>query len=192
MRALRTGLTAAVPLAGALLLGACGGHSSGPGVATVNGTGAANHASASPTPSMDREAQLLAYTQCMRQHGVNMADPDTSNGGLSISVPGGAKPGDPRFDEAQNACKQYLPNGGAPPSLSPQQVEQMRQYAQCMRDHGVQMDDPDPNSGAIRIGGGAGAGASPGDKAQVLNDPAFQAAQQACQDKLPNKVGGGK
>ncbi len=187
MRALRIGLTAAVPLAGALLLVACGGHSAGPKVASAGGTASA-HGSASPTPSMDRQAQLLAYAQCMRQHGVNMPDPQTGDdGGLSVAIPDGMGKGDPALVAAQNACKQYLPNGGAPPSMSPEQTEQMRQYAQCMRDHGIQMADPDPNSGGISVGGAAGA--SPGDKVQTLNDPAFKAAHNACKDKLPNKMG---
>jgi hypothetical protein len=189
MRALRIGLTAVLPLAGALLLVACGGHSSGPNVASAGGTGATHHSSASPTPSMDRQAQLLAYAQCMRQHGIDMPDPDLNSGGIQLSLPQGVGKDDPTLVAAQNACKQYLPNGGAPPSMSPEQIEQMRQYAQCMRDHGIQMADPDPNTGGITIRGGSGA--SPGDKTQTLNDPAFKAAQEACQDKLPNKLNGG-
>jgi hypothetical protein len=81
------------------------------------------------------------------------------------------------------ACEQYLPNGGAPPSLSPQAIDQLRKYAQCMREHGTQMSDPDPNTGGIRVGGGSG------DKTQVLNDPNFKQAQQACQSSAPKGNG---
>jgi hypothetical protein len=88
------------------------------------------------------------------------------------------------MDAAMNACKDKLPNGGTPPSMNPQQQEQLREFAQCMRDHGVNMPDPDPNSGALRI---TQSGAAP---AFGPDDPTFKAAQQACQDKLPGANGG--
>jgi hypothetical protein len=54
--------------------------------------------------------------------------------------------------------------------------EQLRQFAQCMRDNGVDVPDPQPGGGAF---GGLAAGLN-------QNDPKFQAAFTACQAKLPN------
>src|SRR5262245_10886222 len=58
-------------------------------------------------------------------------------------------------------------SGGAASGLS--QQEKALKFAQCMREHGVPMNDPDPNGGmGLQLGG-------PG------VDPAkIQAAQQAC------------
>jgi hypothetical protein len=77
------------------------------------------------------------------------------------------------------ACRKYLPAGGKPPSPDPQMLEQMRQFTQCMRDHGIDVPDPDPGGGGVAISKGPG-GINP-------DDPKFTAAEQACQDKLPGK-----
>lgn len=54
-------------------------------------------------------------------------------------------------------------------------VDGMREWVRCLRRHGVQASDPD-SKGSVEF---------PGDKAALKKDPAFQAAQQACKDKLP-------
>jgi hypothetical protein len=74
--------------------------------------------------------------------------------------------------------------GGDRPAASPtptapsgDREEQIRQFAGCMREHGVDMPDPEPGPG-----GGLGAVAGSG----VFNDPDFQTAFAACRSKLPN------
>jgi hypothetical protein len=52
-----------------------------------------------------------------------------------------------------------------------------------MRDHGVDMPDPDPNGGGLRINSSGGPAMGP-------DDPTFKAAQEACKDKLPGALGG--
>jgi hypothetical protein len=176
-------LAAVVPLL-ALTLAGCGGHGRKPGVATVGGTGKANP---SPTASVDPQTALLNFARCMREHGVDMPDPD-SDGKVTIMASGGSTSGNKtQVDAAQAACRQYMPNGGAPPSMSPEELDQLRKFAQCMREHGVQMADPDANNGGLSIAGGTGrTEGSPGlDKRQSLDDPNFKAAQEACKDKLP-------
>ncbi|TDC19504.1 hypothetical protein E1265_23850 [Streptomyces sp. 8K308] len=49
----------------------------------------------------------------------------------------------------------------------------------CMRENGVELEDPDPNQMAIRLPEGS------------QNDPEVRAAMQACQDVLPNGGPGG-
>jgi hypothetical protein len=181
-------VTAAVALGTAMLAlagaAACGRSGANSGVATAGGK---TSASAHPSASVDREEQARAFAQCMRDHGVDMPDPDTNGGPggpINIKVSGGPSS---NMDAAMEACKDKLPNGGNPPSMDPQQQEQLRAFAQCMRDHGVDMPDPDPNAGGLKItksGGPNSGGVNP-------DDPTFQAAQQACQDKLPGALRGG-
>jgi hypothetical protein len=47
---------------------------------------------------------------------------------------------------AEEACRDLLPNGGQPPPLDAKQLDEMRTQAKCMREHGVDVPDPDPNN----------------------------------------------
>jgi hypothetical protein len=154
-----------------LSIAGCGGHSGNNGIASAGGGASRGSATPRPTTSVDTQQQMLDFARCMRAHGVNMDDPQTGGGGIRIQAPKGGMD-QSKMEAATKACQQYLPNGGQLPSLSPQQVETMRKYAQCMRDHGVNMPDPDTN-GAVRI-----TGVNP-------NDPAFKAAQEACRAYQP-------
>jgi hypothetical protein len=65
--------------------------------------------------------QALKFSRCMRQHGIDMPDPQvSSNGGIGIRVrkggPGkaGLSPDSPAFNDAQEACKSYMPEGPKP------------------------------------------------------------------------------
>jgi hypothetical protein len=162
---------------------ACGRAASGSDIATAGGK---STASAHPTASVDPQEQARQFAQCMRDHGVDVPDPDTAGGSAGGPVRITASGPPEGMDAAMEACKDKLPNGGTPPSLDPQQQEQLRAFAQCMRDHGVDMPDPDPNSGALRITRGGG----PNSSGMGPDNPTFQAAQQACQDKLPGNNGG--
>jgi hypothetical protein len=65
-----------------------------------------------PKRSPQEQQQLLAFARCMRQHGINMADPKP-DGGIEIrGGPGGVNPDSPTFKAAQQACQQYQPKGG--------------------------------------------------------------------------------
>ena len=133
-----------------------------------------------------KQADALKYAQCMRSHGVDIPDPQTtgSGGGFAIRIQGGPgsgiNPDSTTFQNAQKACQSLLPNGG---QLTPQQQAQAQQnaldFARCMRAHGVDIPDPQPgsNGAGIRIGGPGSAKINP-------DDPNFQSAQQACGSKL--------
>jgi len=178
------------------VLGAAGGCAkadANDSIATANGTRA--KPSPSTSASGDRIEQLRAFAQCMRDHGVDVPDPEQGRifvprGGAGGGGGGGAQglnPNDPAFQTAMTACRDKLPNGGEPPKLNAEQIEQFRQFAQCMRDHGVNV--PDPNAdGTLQFGPGRGLG-------QIdRNDPAVQAAFTACRDKLSDfrvGIGGG-
>lgn len=76
------------------------------------------------TPSPQQEArarsQALAFSACMRSHGVpKFPDPQFSTGRTSLRItPGsGIDPSSPAFQAAQRACQKDMPGGGpgAPP-----------------------------------------------------------------------------
>jgi hypothetical protein len=130
---------AALMMAGILAAGvavaACGGDPSTPGGATGSPATAAS-------PSADGSTGLLAYSSCMRSHGVpNFPDPASGGGipketgpqlGVSLS----------QLQAAQSACQHLIPPGE---SLSGQPIQtitaQQQQYylkgAACMRSHGI-------------------------------------------------------
>ena len=68
-----------------------------------------------PTPAQiaQRQQQMLAFSACMRAHGLKDF-PDPSNGGLQIHVSPGSDldPNNPTFRRAQQACKGNLPFKG--------------------------------------------------------------------------------
>lgn len=96
---------------------------------------------------------MLAFSQCIRRHGVpNWPDPNGS-GGLPPSSKHIAG-SNPRFRAAQRACLHLLPNGGNGPNAAQwQQIRSgMVQFAGCMRGHGVR-SWPDPTNDPRHPGG---------------------------------------
>jgi hypothetical protein len=166
------------------LVAGCGRGSHGPGVATAGGGGKGGGAKPKPSASVDAEEQRRLFTQCMRDHGVDVPDPDPNGPGVRILASGG--PGSDtanktanKMETAMKECQKYLPAGVAH-KPNTQELEQMRQFAKCMRDHGVDMPDPDPNGGGFGVKKGTGQGEISPD------DATFKAANEACKDKLPN------
>jgi type II secretory pathway pseudopilin PulG len=96
------------------------------------------------------QAKALAYSRCMRAHGVsNYPDPTFSGNGVSTHLPQGVA-NSPNYNTAQQACKKYQ----GPGTLSPQQVAQAKQdgnkMAQCMHAHGFPTF-PEPNSQGVIV-----------------------------------------
>lgn len=160
-----------VPLL-ALALTACDGDG-GAGIATAGGAGAATTTSAAP---VDPEEAGRKFAQCMRDNGIDMPDPEPGMG-PRFQLRNGDQA---KMRAAMEKCRDLLPNGGermrAP---SAEEVEQMREYAKCMRANGLP-DFPDPDSeGRLRL--------TPGDVAVGPDDPKFRAAEKACEDKSPRR-----
>ena len=175
MRSLRWLALVALAVLG---LSGCGGES-GPKVASANGGAGGAQPSASATPVEQGEA-LRKFAQCMRDKGIDLPDPEVQPGGGVLMRRGegsAINPGDPKFQAAMEQCRSLLPNGGVPPTLSPEELEQQRKFAQCMREHGVDMPDPDPATGRVRIM------MSPG--AIDPDSQTFRDAMAACQHLRP-------
>jgi hypothetical protein len=105
--------------------------------------------------------QALAFSQCMRSHGVpKFPDPSSTNetpSGLPKVAPQELGVSGPQFQAAENACRHLLPNDGqSTPSASQQTLSHLLDFARCMRSHGV-ASWPDP----IPVSAQAPAGAPP-------------------------------
>ncbi|WP_113702110.1 hypothetical protein, partial [Nonomuraea lactucae] len=136
---------------------------------TASATGSATGSA----PADRREAQLK-FAQCMREHGVDMKDPEP-DGAIRIQ---GRKGEAQKVEQAQQACKHFMEAAVGDRKGKPDQEMQDRalKFAQCMREHGVDMKDPGPD-GRIEIG------VKPGTPEEKVN-----AAHEACKEFGP---GGG-
>lgn len=131
---------------------------------------------------VDQEQALLDFTQCMRDEGIDIADPEVdADGNLRPSRP---EPGTLEREDiqaAREACSEFLEGVtlGFRDQDRTEIEDTLLEFAACMRDNGYDMPDPDlsfePGSG----GGGQGGGPF-GQLDQ--DDPAFQAASEVCQD----------
>jgi hypothetical protein len=148
----------------AAVVAGCGG-SNAPGTTSFSAGRAMTHA--------------LAYTRCMRSHGVgDFPDPTTPAGG-GVAFQMNAGPGsdlnadDPTFKAANQGCRALLPGGQQPATPPSPKIASEVRWARCMRSHGVP-SFPDPNSqGAF-------------DSAKLDNiSPGFQTATRACKSRQP-------
>lgn len=160
-------------LALAVAAGGCGGAVADDGVPSANGGAASPTASGSPAANDPDRARK--FSQCMRDNGLpDFPDPGP-DGRLDFSQIDRKQFGTEAWRKAMDACRSLAPNGGERRELDPAQQEQLRQWAQCMRDNGVDVPDPDPNGdGFLGLG----------QNGQLLDDPAFDKAMEACQDKF--------
>jgi hypothetical protein len=160
---------AAAPLALALALAACGAPATDDGVASAS-SGTAKPTASASAPVDRREAQLK-FAQCMREHGVSMQDPDP-NGRVEIKA---GKGEEAKVNTAQQACAHFLQAAIGDSARKPDQktLDQGLKFAQCMREHGIDMKDPGPDGRIdIRI--------QEGTSEQKVND-----AQEACKEFQP-------
>jgi len=174
-------LIAALIVAAAVVAGittACSSSSSSP--PSHAGGQAPGQASSSGGP--------LAFSACMRSHGVPDFPDPTSNGGISIPLqPGGSlDPNSPAYQAALHSCQSLLPPGKtAGGSVSPSVRAQFLRYAACIRAHG-EPNYPDPtfSGGAVNFGNLSGID---------TNSPQYQSALRACASLNPmNGHGGSK
>lgn len=152
-RVATAGVVATLLVAVVFLAAACSHSSSGPGVANVGSTsdpgGSPSVAEGSSSPS------AVAYSACIRAHGVsNFPDP-SSNGQVPKSDPQRLGVSSSELRAAQQACQHLYPTssleqcsetGVCSPADRQELLNRMRAFAQCMRSRGVP-DFPDPSTG---------------------------------------------
>ncbi|WP_231334759.1 hypothetical protein [Actinomadura graeca] len=163
---MRLRILAALPLVAGLALTGCGSDDGDGGkVASVKGAGKSGPAAAK---SLSPDEMGVKFAQCMRQNGIPMEDPKPG-GGVQLRLDGRTKK--ETVDKAMQACRQYDPQANGAGKDDPKRQERGREFAECMRENGVEkFADPKPGQQGIMIDG------------NVAEDPEFKAAQEKCQE----------
>jgi hypothetical protein len=150
----RHGLRVAAIIATAVLVLLAAACTSGPSTGS-GGSAKADGSTSSPS--------AVAFSACMRSHGVpNYPDPDSS-GQLPKTDAGQLGVSTSQYQAAQQTCRYLLPTGGSlqqredqcieyggpcPQALLQQMLTADREFAQCMRSHGwPNFPDPTPQPG---------------------------------------------
>jgi len=123
-----------------------------------------------------REDAMLAFSQCMRENGVDMPDPQ-SDGSMMMTKESGIDPTSSEFKAAEEACGQILEDArpeGAERMTEP--PEELLEYAECMRGEGIDFPDPDFSDPRVTMGPRSGAS---------VDEDAMKRADEACHDILP-------
>ncbi|RIQ37350.1 hypothetical protein [Jiangella rhizosphaerae] len=157
-------------------LTACGSDGGDDDVAAA-GTGGGDSTSDSGGGggTTDQEQAELDFYECMRENGVDLPDPDPGQPGVQLQLPPGS-------EAAMEECRTLLPNGGQMQETSPEDLESLRAFTECLRENGIDMPDPAAD-GRLSMPEGV--------------DPQsaeFQAAMTECQpmlDGAPIRIGPG-
>jgi hypothetical protein len=143
----------------AVVAASCGG-SPGSQVAELGSTASKSSSSSNSAAALAHGNGWLAFSRCMRAHGVPKF-PDPASGGelpkISLQQLGVSSP---QFQAAQTACQGLRPTvgslqhqtdclmlGNCPQALVQQMLTAERKYARCMRSHAVP-SWPDPTINA--------------------------------------------
>jgi hypothetical protein len=176
----------------ALLAAACGGSSPGSHVAQLGSTAtqpassSGSSSAAGSTNSQSPTSQLLAFSHCMRSHGVTTFPDPNSSGVLPKPTIYQLASSNPKFPSATKACGHLLPDGGPgvpPSSVVVQQIHNdMVKFAGCIRSHGV-ATWPDPSLDRGRaIFNPQAAGIDP-------NSPRISTKIHECEHVFPASIG---
>lgn len=180
----------------ALVAAACGSdRGDGTSVASVGkgrgGGATAGDDKGGDTEKKDPEEAALAFARCMREHGVDMPDPEVDDSGRMRFEARAEGPGANKedFEKAHKACQDLLGEAG-PQNLSPDDrkamADAMVAYARCMREHGIDMPDPDPETGGIVL--------RVGEESSAFDpqSPEFKTAERECRkytEAMDRKLG---
>jgi hypothetical protein len=131
-------------------------------------------------PDAKTRKAMLAFAKCMREHGVDAPDPKFSADGVRQEIRGkGSTPEQQRA--AQEACKKYQAQIKGP-ALSAEEKKEFRKQAlanaQCMREHGIDMPDPqfdEEGRVTMRIG----------ENGKRPDEEKLRKAAKACESTMP-------
>lgn len=120
------------------------------------------------------EDAMLEYTECMREHGVDMPDPDPNGGAVELS-----KDSMENMEAASKACdpimQKVMQDAPANNMDNAKFEEMILAQAKCLRKKGYDVPDP------IFEGNGAVNGGTYPDNA---HGPAFDKAMKECNDEV--------
>jgi hypothetical protein len=146
----------------ALLATACGSGKSAS--AEVASLGTTTGTSPDTTSPVDTQDALLQYAACMRENGIDMADPtfdaDGNPSGGGFGPGSGIDPQSTEFQTAQTACGDLLDGaqfgGRGRNGIDREAIQNsLTDFTACLRDEGLDVDD-------ITFGPPGGAGAANG------------------------------
>lgn len=133
--------------AAALLLAGCSSAAAGPD------TGKAGGESNTGTGADDFQAWHVKYAECMQGEGIDYptpsADPNAASEAINIDELGGMDV----FEAANKTCEAKVGQPPAPtgpdgkPITEEAMREQMLKTTQCLREHGADVEDPQPGVG---------------------------------------------
>ena len=183
----------------AMTAAACGSGLSDSGLATLDQPAAESEGTAGSgtgedeTGGMSNEEAMFALAECIRDQGFDVQDPEIDEDGFprlrSMFRPlmETGEVDREAIGAAMEACSEFADaiTTQFRDLDSTDREDQMYAYAECMRDNGYEMPDPDfsgePGQGQ---GGGPFAGID-------RDDPDFQAAQEVCRDLFEGGGPGG-
>ncbi|HEY3034253.1 MAG TPA: hypothetical protein VGJ54_06300 [Streptosporangiaceae bacterium] len=153
----RAGPVALTLVMAGVLAAACGGSPASPKAAQ----------------SRSRQSAELAYSSCIRAHGVpEFPDPQPGGGYARSAINAIGGQNSPQLQSAEKACHAQAVAAGFvhTPAQIRRHVQQLRAESACMRKHGVpDMPDPDAQGQMVFPPGGPNP-----------SQPQFQAAQKKC------------
>lgn len=203
-----------------LVVGACGGNAAADdvGLATLgSGDSAETTTTTAPQTEADFEEGALNFAQCMRDEGITDFPDPSFDGDRGISISRADERAiDFESDEVQaafEACGSELGGAAGGPGLDSFDVAELQDnllaMAGCLRDHGLDVDDPDLSNFGPAVGrpispdddstgdeesDGEGASDEVAGGADVqmfapfgdldINDPKVQEAMETCEGEL--------
>jgi hypothetical protein len=124
----------------------------------------------------EREDAMLEFTECMREHGVDMPDPEPGGG---VRINGAGIPPE-QMEAAQADCQKWMdmamPEDGGGRELTEEQKQSFLDMAACMRDRGYNFPDPTFEGGRVTQRVQKPEGGEPGPE-----DPAFEQDRGECE-----------
>lgn len=187
-------------------LAACGKDGgSSDGVASVEGasnesdddSGSGSESDSGDPPSNEEfQDAALEYAECMREHGVDMPDPEfEGEGGVLMQMPEGADRDE--VEAAEEECRpimeEAVPEGRTiDPERQAEMQDQLLEVAQCMREKGHDMPDPEvDDSGRVTFGAGPGRGGRGTEFDEEFEQDMEDCQEQAGMEMPRGRRGGG-
>ena len=192
-------------MAATAVLAACGSAAAeDPKVASLSttpaddattGTGDTTDSATDTTVITDPNEAALQFAKCMREHGIDMPDPTVSEGGGMVvqigtdEAPGesGTGPSREDFEAANKDCEHFMEDATAgfdPPSEEDQKKmqEEALAFSKCMRDHGIDMPDPQfsEDGGGFNVSIGSPDAGSQDAPMIDFDSDEFKEASEAC------------
>ena len=133
-------------------------------------------ASTKPASRKDMDSAMLEHARCMRAHGIDVPDPKPGQG-ERITIDKGVD--ESKVKDAMKACEGIVEDAGVKPSKEEldKQFALALKFAKCMREHGIDMPDPQRDGDGIKMTMG-GPGSS-------IDPTRMDEAQKACTKDAP-------